>query len=380
MPCNWIMSYFHAWNSTGKKSLISRRFIIGISIIYSVMILAASFSFHYSMGRNSAILRDTIASVNHDLLTEKTEILAERLGYKKSFTTNDIKREIESHAALSNDLLSVIMYKKTEDENFFQILDTIQFPGGLGLKMEKNSIVREDKKINYLKKGLLNVVVDPDIYRRDNLSWQNIYHPCVINNKKAVIQYMFGASQTREAVERYLDATGTIRLMNVVISVVLVIAVTVLTIIFVQNYTLLLRNLSVYMKKAAGGDLDVSLNTTADIELSRLAESFNTLIEELKDKTGKAAAEPEGTGVMFGAGVALLKENRLEEAIAIFTALTIVKPGGFGGHFNLGVARAKNREYAGAIAAFEEAYRLNPSYELTARYIEKIKGLQNPDA
>ena len=375
-----IKSLIQSWSSTEKKSLISRRFIIGISIIYTILILAASISFHYSMERNTAILRDTIASLNHDLLTEKAGLLAERIRLNKASTPNDIKKEIESHSAIANDILSVIIYKKTPDENFFQILDTVQFPGGLNLKMDKNAVVREDKKINYLKIGLLNTVVDPEIYTRDNRSWQNIYYPFVINNKKAVIQYLFSTSRTREAVDRYIEATGTIRVLNSVIAGVLAIAVIVLTFLFIQNYSLLLRNLAIYMKKAAGGDLDVSLNTTADIELSQLAESFNTLIEELKDKTGKAAAEPEGTGALFGTGVALLKENRLEEAIAIFTALTIVKPGGFGSYFNLGVARAKNREYARAIAALETAQGLNPSYELTARYIEKIKRLQNPDA
>lgn len=375
-----LKSFFQTGKSTEKKSLMSRRFIIGISMIYTVLILAVSISFHYSMKRNAAVLRDTIASLNNDLLMEKTEILAERIRLNRASDLDDVKREIEQQGASWNDLLSVIIYKKTQDENFFQIMDSLQFTGSPIRNLDKNTIVREDKKINYLKKGLLNTIVDPEIYTRDNQSWQNIYYPWSIRNKKAVIQYIFSTSRTGEAVERYLDATGTIRVLSSIIAAVLVIAVILLTVVFVQNYSLLLSNLSVFMSKAAGGDLDVSLNDTADIELSRLAESFNTLIEELKDKTGKAAAESEGTGAIFSTGVSLLKENRLEEAIAIFTALTIIKPGGFGSFFNLGVARAKNREYGRAVAALEEARRLNPSYELTGRYIEKINRLQNPDA
>jgi tetratricopeptide (TPR) repeat protein len=140
------------------------------------------------------------------------------------------------------------------------------------------------------------------------------------------------------------------------------------------------------MKKAAGGDLEVSLNPTEDVELNQLAQSFNTLIDELKDRTEKAvqdaesAQDTEEAGAIFKTGVSLLKENRLEEAIAIFTTLTIIKPNGFGSFFNLGVAHAKKREYGKAIRMFEEAQRINPQFEVTAAYIEKVKRLQNPDA
>ncbi|MBP7736728.1 MAG: tetratricopeptide repeat protein [Spirochaetes bacterium] len=398
-----------------KRSVISRNFIIIISIIYSVLIIMTSVSFHVSMARNDSILKDALVSNNRDLYLGKIDALVERLRTKKATTGDLIKIEMRDYNASAGDILGVIIFTKTEDENYFRIADTLMFHDDLTLEITKSEVVREQKEINYLKLGLLQSAVDPDIYSRNGYSWQNVYYPYEIKNKKSVIQLLVSAARTQATIDAYAASTRSIRIVNIIVTVALVIAVIVLSIIFLQNYSLLISNLSHFMKKAADGDLDVSLHQTGDDELNQLALSFNTLIEELKDKTAMtaqaaepaAAAEPQpeqppvqaqspepereqgrepdqgpesdGFGAIFITGVSRLKENRLDEAIAIFLTLTIMKPNGFGSFFNLGVAYAKKREYGRAIAMFEEAARINPAFEVTAQYIEKIKGLQNPD-
>jgi tetratricopeptide (TPR) repeat protein len=369
-----------------KRSIISRRFIIAISIIYSALIISVSLSFHLIMHKNVNTLRDALISQNQDFLISKIQDCVDRLKLKNAVSPDDIKKVLYDYKTVSGDLLSVIIFTKTNDENYYRIADTLIFHDDLHLNLKRYAVVREQKDINYLKKGILHGAIDPDIYSQNGYYWQNVYFPYEIRNQKAVIQFMVSASRTQEVIDNYIESIQKIRIFIIVLTVFLVVAVVALSVIFVQNYSLLIGNLSSYMKKAANGDLEVSLNTTEDVELNQLAQSFNTLIDELKDRTGKTAPEAESApdteeaGAIFKTGVSLLKEKHLDEAIAIFMTMTIIKPQGFGSYFNLGVAYAKKREYDKAIRKFEEALRINPTFEVTAAYIEKVKKLQNPDA
>jgi tetratricopeptide (TPR) repeat protein len=369
-----------------KRSILSRRFIIAISIIYSTLIIAVSVSFHVITHKNADTLRDALISQSHDFLIKKVQDCVDRLKSKNALSPEDIKKELYDCNTDTGELLSAIIFTKTNDENYYRIADTLFFHDNLRLNLKRSAVVREQKEINYLKKGILHTAVDPEIYSESGYYWQNVYYPYEFGNRKAVLQFMVSASRTQEVIDNYAESIQGIRTFIILLTVILVIAVVVLSVIFVHNYSLLLKNLSGYMKKAADGDLDVSLNATEDVELNQLAQSFNTLIVEMKDRTEKAAQDTESAkdgeeaGAIFRTGVSLLKNNNLDEAIAIFTTLTIIKPNGFGSFFNLGVAHAKKREYGKAIRMFEEARRINPTFEVTAAYIDKVKRLQNPDA
>jgi tetratricopeptide (TPR) repeat protein len=357
--------------TTRKKSLINRSFIVSISIIYSVLILAAAASFQYSMNAGSAILFDALKSYNEDLMGGRIGMLVERLREKGATSREDMRNEIENFN-FGGDILFAVFFTKTDDENYFRILHAIPLRSGFDLNLAENATVRENKKINYLRKGLLHGILDPGIYSKDGYRWQNIYYPYQIKNRKAVLQFLVSASRTEEAVKNYHDSIKNIRIFNIFMTVFLVLAVVVISGVFVQNYSLLIKNLSSRMNKAASGDLDVSLNQTSDSDLNLLALSFNTLVEELKEKTDRRG-DVEGLGTLFSTGVAILKENRLDDAAAVFKTLTLIKPQGFSSYFNLGVAYAKKLDYANALAAFEQALKINPTHELTMTYINKIK-------
>ncbi|MBN1495685.1 MAG: HAMP domain-containing protein [Spirochaetes bacterium] len=380
-------------NLREKRPIISRRFIIAISVIYSLLIIATAAAFHISVRKNAAILRDALATLGQELLLRRIEGHVSHLRSVSASTQGEIREALRSNPTAHADLFAVIIFTKTSDENYFRIADTIIFNRDLKLELPRSAVVREKKEISYLKRGLLQPAVDPDIYAQGSYSWQNVFYPYELGRRKAVLQFMATAAHTREIIENYGEGSEKTRRFMAIFILFLVFAVIVLSVLFVQNYSLLIRNLSRYMKKAAEGDLDVALHPADDVELNQLALSFNTLIEELKDKTARGqeatvqtgpspaqeTPEPEGPGTIFSTGVALLKENRLDEAIAIFTTMTIIKPNGFGSYFNLGVARAKKREYDAALSMFEKAREINPSYEVTASYIEKIKRLREPD-
>ncbi|MBN2157768.1 MAG: tetratricopeptide repeat protein [Spirochaetes bacterium] len=381
-----IKNRFRSRNAPEKRSIISRRFIIAVSIIYSSLIIIVAISFHYMMNKNRTVLRDSIIAHNQSSIMQALDAFSDRIRYRNASSIDEIKSELSRYNATHGDLLTAIFFTKTDDENYFRIADTFSYQRSLPLDLPRSGVVREQKEVNYLKKGLMHSTIDPDIYVQGGYAVQNAYLPVKINRKKGVLQLIVSVSRTRHVMESYDESVRGVRLLIIIVSVVLAAAVALLSLVFLQNYSLLIRNLSRFMKKAADGNLDVSLNKTDDVELNLLAESFNTLIDELKDRTEKASADTEqapetdGLGQVFNTGVALLKNNRLDESIAIFHTMTIMKPGGFGSYFNLGVAYAKKRDYARALEMFKEAQRLNPNFEITSTYIEKIVRLQNADA
>jgi Tfp pilus assembly protein PilF len=60
----------------------------------------------------------------------------------------------------------------------------------------------------------------------------------------------------------------------------------------------------------------------------------------------------------------------------VFLALTLLKPDGFGAWFNLGVVYAKMRMIDSATEMFEKALSLNPTHELVASYLEKVRKIK----
>ncbi len=273
-------------------------------------------------------------------------------------------------------LLGAVIYSPTEDENYFEVRDIVSSATIKNLPLEKHTIVKESKGMNYLRKALVSLTVDSVLYKDDKtaVTWQNAYVPTNPGKKgNHVVQYFISAEKTRRTVAAYENSLTLYAACVFGLAAVMMIAVLVLTMVQAHNFTLLIHNLSSYMSKAARGDLEVNLNSDSDVELSELALSFNSLIDELKDKSHRLAQEPTQLKDIFSIGVTMLKDNRLDEAVGVFNGLLSVNPDKFGTCFNLGVAYAKKGENAKSLEMFQKAYEIDPSFEKTAAYIEKIK-------
>jgi len=361
------------------KPIISRRFIIGISITYSALILVTAGSFFVSTRITGETLRDVVETNSRELLLGKTALLAERLSAKALTSPQTFIDAIKEDSAGRDDLLAAVLFIRTEDENYHRVGATGVFAGGFSLPIRVSDVVRPGKEVNYVKSGAIQPVVDPEIHVRDAFAWQTAYAPIKMERRNAVLQIYYSASRTKTLLDEYRSAMRLPRGIMLGFTIFCIAAVGIITAVFMYNYSYLIQNLSAYMKKAAEGDLDVALRTTDDRELNLLAESFNTLIDELRDRSEKPSEETKGMAPIFATGVSLLKDNRLDEAIAVFRALAILNPNSFGSYFNLGVAYAKKREYQSAIEMFRTAERLNPGFETTTRYIEKIRDLMGND-
>ncbi|MCU0847353.1 MAG: hypothetical protein MUD12_05655 [Spirochaetes bacterium] len=353
-----------------KSTTLTKKFIFTISAVFSILILAASISVHLSMKRCSSILIDSLLETNGDAMMKKTDMIIAQLESDRADTAREIKASmLKSH--FSKGIVAAVIYVKTQDENFFRILDFVKMDEAPDLGIELNTTVKENKDTNFLKKALLGKTAEPRIYEKDGMYWQSIYAPYRLKKGNAVIQLMLSAESPALVVAGFEKSLKGIRIFMVVLAIALVIAVLILAGIFIQNYSMLINNLSSYMQKAADGELNINLGSSGDKELNQLALSFNSLMEELKDKNEKAAVDPESS--LFNLGVQLLKENRVEDSISVFKTLIITRPDSFGSYFNLGVGFAKIGDYHSSASMFEKAAAINPSDELTSRYLEKIR-------
>ncbi len=289
----------------------------------------------------------------------------------KPDNSKDIKKNLGIFCSEEKGFYYILLFSKTSDENYFRLRGKVPLKKDFRLQIEIGSVVKEEKSKNYLKEAQLSGIVEPEIYSNKGLYWQNVYFPFKVKRKTYIIQFIVSASKTEYLLSIYNRSNNNAKWIIIIVSIVMIIAAVIATIIFMHNYSLLIKNLSQYIEKAAKGDLNVSIKTINDDELNKLANSFNSLIHELKDKS---SSEPLSS--IFATAVKCLKENNLDDAISLFKTITILRPEGFGSYFNLGVAFAKKKDYRQSLDMFNKALEINPQHELTGKYIRKVEKMR----
>jgi methyl-accepting chemotaxis protein len=363
-----------------KRLTISKRFIITVAVIYSLLIGATAVTVNLAVRWNSEILKSALDEYTTKTIIYRSETAADALTLRRADSGREITAALRDFCSEEKGFLHAILYAKTADEEYYRVIESIPVSDAVPVQVAKDSVVREQKEINYLRAGLIHSTADPAVYSSNGQFWKNVYVPYESKSRRWVIQFMMTTHAAYQAMEGFNDSAQAVKIVTAVISAVLVIAVIVLTVLFLNNYSLLITNLSRYMNEAAQGNLQVSLNPAADTELQQLAVSFNSLIEEIKDikdTQEKTASEAINAGDLFKTGVLLLKETKYEEASAAFRTLLMSGKYLFGSYFNLGVASAKLRRYDLSMEMFRKAREINPSHELTAQYIDKVQRLQS---
>jgi len=359
---------------------ISRRFILTVSIVFSACVILLSLLFVILLESNARAVRGFLLNGRVHLLTEKFSSVRDTLERKKPATPKHLSRAIVELFGGKNDVLYALVFSATADDNFFRAEEVIGLSGTFPLGLERGTVVREEGYVNYLKKGRLELTVDPRLRLNDGVYWQSVYLPVAVGKRNCVAGFLVSASSLQASLKEYGAHLKKIKYFIVLTSLLLVLVVMAAGVIFLNNFTLLINRLSSSIDRVARGELDVNLNPETDAELSSLALSFNSLVGELKErkekeKTTAAAETKDPWDDIFKTGVTLLREERLEEAMAVFLTLTLLNPSGFGGFFNLGVACAKSRKFERARGAFARALELNPEHELTGQYLEKAEKL-----
>ncbi len=366
------------------KTGISKRFVIIISVIFATLILSLSLTFNFLLNENYSLLERVLMRNQEDVLTEKAGaiVMSAREGAARG--ANGVAARLRRQMSEDRSLMGAIIFSQTADENYFRVIEVVTSDSSFDPGLKRGDVVRENRGINYLRQAVARPAVDPAIQTDRGLYWYNVYTPLQaspsIRSGGQVVQLIVSASQTMTTLNEYSSLVRTMKRYIIITNIAAVLVVIFVLLHFMQNFSFLIKSLSKTLRKASQGEFVSGMNGAMDEELAELAESFNSLIDEMKELREKERQMSLETRYslndIFKSGVQNLKENRLDDAVALFRTLLLFNPESFGGYFNLGVAYAKMKEYGNSLAMFRRAYDLNPSHEMTAAYIEKIERLQ----
>jgi tetratricopeptide (TPR) repeat protein len=366
-------------NKKNKKNRIvfTGRFAAAAAILYSLFIIVQAFIFCYTIETNSKAVKNTVLDSGNEMLLLKAGLVTEQIRRQKPKSPDKAIAAIKRAAAADDDILYAVIFSRTDDDNYFMAAAGAPVNSALTIAIDKKNPVRELSS-SVLKESRSAPRIDPKVYSKDGYSWQNVYVPALINGKRFVIQYMFRTSMALRITDSFNSVTKHSSNIMIIASISLVIGIILLTFIFWHSHSLLVKKLSLYMQRAAKGELDLNVNANGDAGLDELASSFNNLVEVMKS-TGKER-DNEILKELFAKGAALLKENRPAESLPLFEIVLLLNPESFGAYFNSGVAMAKTGDYDGSIAMFGKARAINPEYELTEKYISRVERMMEKNA
>jgi tetratricopeptide (TPR) repeat protein len=350
-----------------RRSAVSTRFVITTAVVYSAIIILIVFSFFYILSINSNILKEILLKNNDAYLLKKVGLIIERLDEKEIKNINGLSGKIKDYCSKDNEFLCIMIFSNSSDENYFRIQKKISIDASFKIPAENNKLIQEKKDTNYLKTGLSKAVIDQTIYSLNNQYYKTVYYPFTIKNNY-VIEFFISTSEVITALNDYSEKINNIKKYLVITTACAVVIIIITTLLFNYNFSLLIKNLSGHLKKAAEGSLNIDMASIKDDDLNELALSFNGIFSELKLKKDMP-------GELFKMGVNLLKQEKFSDSIAIFKTLLIIKPNTFGSCFNLGVAYAKSRQYNLSLESFGKALDANPGHEVTLDYITRVKRL-----
>jgi hypothetical protein len=403
----------------------AKKILIIFTAANTAAVLAAAIVFSIAIRSDLGFIQESVLRYASQTALERGKS-AETLLSGKTASLADASRILESYGKRDPRILYIIIFSKTSDENFFRVSAKIDTGKHITIPIETGQRVREESEDNWLKKGLYEACVNQSIFSDKSSYWHNSYIPLSLKEGQHVARFMVSSTDAVIALEDHFAKVKRLEGI-IVIGTIIVITITLIAaFLFLRNFSLFISGITGYVKKAASGETNISLNEDTDEDISELALSFNTLVGELREKekliadlTEKEQAvlksvetvqdsaahkellkeidelrlklsvalaeknqiEQESSKLdelseSFRKGVDLLKENNLSNAETVFTALTIIKPDGFGAYFNLGVVYAKMRKLDRALEMFEKARTINPGHAHTETYIEKVTRLK----
>ncbi len=350
-------------------------------VIIILVILAATFI-------NALLLNHVINSNNRDfkvLVQQKQkEYLARKADWVRIEMDNP-KSISELSRSLRNSRMfeiekpaGVYIFSRTSDDRYFRLRDIVISNPPLAGIFTKGTVLKDSRSVDHMRRGLTEVSVDTTMRSKKEYVWQNVYFPLEAGNNNYVVMMQSPAYNTINILGQFQAAAHRMKVHILVITSISLVVVIFLVLLFTHNMSMVVHNLSGSMRRAAEGDLSISLNPAADSDFRELATSFNTLIEELRSKERdiEELNQKDTISDIFKLGVSRLKENNIDEAITLFSTVTILKPDSFGSFFNLGVAYARSGVYDASIDMFRRALDINSEHELAMSYIEKIKNIR----
>lgn len=349
----------------------SKRFPLLIIVTITFCIIAVSFITTQTISQ----IYTTSLDYAHRATIEHVESMSMVLyNFLNKANTDNKTTEHELFMPVKNNISVYTAYivKPTDDDRNYTVTTVIK-----GKPQIKN-LTRVDTSQEFLiRKGFAYVTINPAIEKQGTITYMESYIPLHGNSKTQCLVIQWLAPNIAILQQKYDALIKTLMQIIAIVILSTVIIIVVISIIHSYRTKSLIQELSHSIESIATGSLDIALNDSIDDELKTIATSFNSLVEKIKHSDQMLLTIKEETLTdIFKRGVALLKDGKLDEALACFIVTLLYKPHSFASYFNAGVCLAKKGQLNDALQYFDKAREINPDNELILRYIGKIKAIQ----
>lgn len=361
-----------------KKIGIFKKTAIYSALIASALITLLSMVANSAIDSSTAMLKKSISDVETGKISAMAADLERYIRHNRVNSLKELSKAVERIPDRNEEMLNIAIFSKTGDDNFFELIDEFPLNDSFKTEAEKKRKLQQNSETNFLKKAVSGFEIDPLEKSSNGHIWKNGYFPCELKNRKLVIMIMASVESTRRQLESHMEAVSFSKKIIIASAAGFGIFFIIMIFIFINHFSMLVEKLSESLKKAATGHTGLSMNPQADSDLLDLASSFNTLVDELREskEKGEKPAMPD----FFAEGVKLLKEENFDDSVALLRAHLFIRPDSFAAYFNIGVAYARLRKYDKSLAMFQKSLEINPSHELSRKYIDKINSLTASNA
>ncbi|MFW6366994.1 MAG: tetratricopeptide repeat protein [Spirochaetota bacterium] len=349
------MSRLQPGRRSFSKSFIVRYTLLCAALLSGVLTLC-SVTLHFTFG-----------TIQKALLLNASGLTAETArNLRLSAEGADSVDEVEVD---SPDILFCRIFEQASDERYLLPVRTVK---GAPLDTEDTGYRHPSDDTLFLR-AYTETVIDPETYSDGAQYWQCVYFPVHINERRYVVQAAVSTVRTQYQISALAGRISAVIRALLLVSMLSFLLLFLLSVHFFKGIQLFFARLARHASEVVSGTADSRIRED-DEDFRVLAESFNILTEELKDKDRRISELETGTmDDLFKQGVAFLKERNHVKAEHIFSTLTYIKPSSYGSFFNLGVIYAKQGLYEKSLASFHEALKRNPDDSLTLSYCEKIQ-------
>ncbi len=365
-----------------SRSGLSKRFIFSLSLAYAFLIITSALIVNSALNMTLSSAEDIIFKDNARYYSKLLDVIADNAEERKISHVSELKAYLKRKCGNDEAFMHVILYERTGDENFFRVIDHITLDKSFRTEIKTGQTISPEKGLAQMKKALTGSEYDPAYYKYDGMKWQNIYRSYRTDKRTILIQAQVSASTAERSKSLLLSGSRLYRIIVFIISLIIVGGVIATTWLFYQSYSDILKGLASHFDRAAQGNFNVHIKQSEDRELNRVADSFNSLIDCIKDQHTMTMETDEyvkyinsQADSIFAEGVSLMKDGQTDEAVVKFRTVCTIRPESHSSFFNLGVAYARSKKYAEALDIFDRAIEINPAHDMSRKYREKVARL-----
>lgn len=369
-----------------SRTGFSRNFILTVSIIYSSLIIITALILNWALSSTVEGAAEILLNDNVKSYSRMVSMISEEISENDLSDAASLKKYLQKKSS-ARGITGINLYQRTDDENFFRVLDIIINNTAYVPEISPGQSVKPENGLEIMKESLTRINSDSRVYTDGILNWQCVYAPFSIGKNTIISQWIIPVMETEGKIKALNRNYRAQKIIIFLLSLIISAGVIGATWLFYQNYTYILRGIASHLDKAADGNYNIRISISDDEELNRIAGSFNALVEDIREKKIRTDDIEETiqdinsrADEIFRDGVAALKNGDSSAALPLFRTVTLLRPESHSSYFNMGVAMARLKEYDKAVDMFRKTLEIKPDHEQSLTYMEKILNILNKPA